>query len=256
MNDLMMYIIVLLYGILIGSFLNVCIYRIPEEANIVRGRSHCMNCHAVIKWYDLIPVISYMLLRGKCRNCKSKISVQYPMIEALNGFFYVFVFYLYGWSWISVVYCFIISALIVLSVIDFKTNTINLGINIFIFIMGVILIGLEYFKTQDLAFIMDHIIGFFIVSGFLLLILLITRGRGMGFGDINLMAASGLVLGWKCIILAFILGCVLAAIIHPIQMKMNNHSRVLAFGPYLALGITIALLYGRQIIDWYVNTYI
>lgn len=256
MNDLTMYIIVFIYGILIGSFLNVCIYRIPDEASIVHGRSHCMNCHAPIKWYDLIPVFSYILLRGKCRNCKSKISIQYPMIEAFNGFFYLLVFYLHGWTWNSVVYCFIISALIILSVIDFRTNTINVGINVFIFIMGLIIVSLEYYRTRELSLILNHIIGFCIVSGFLLLILLITSGRGMGFGDVNLMAASGFVLGWKIVLLAFFIGCVLAAMIHPIHMKLKHHSKVLAFGPYLAVGITIALLFGRQIIDWYMKAYI
>lgn len=251
-----MYIIVFVYGILIGSFLNVCIYRIPEEVSVVHGRSHCMNCHSVIKWYDLIPVFSYILLRGKCRNCKTEISIQYPIIEALNGFLYLLIFYIFGWSWFSVVYCLIISALIIISVIDLRTNTINLGINIFISIMGLILIGLEYISTKDLNLVFNHIIGFFIVSGFLLLVLLITGGRGMGFGDVNLMAAAGLVLGWQFILLAFMIGCVLAAMIHPVLMKLKRHNRVLAFGPYLALGITIALLFGSQIIDWYMNTYI
>jgi leader peptidase (prepilin peptidase)/N-methyltransferase len=214
-----------------------------------------MNCNTSIKWYDLIPVFSYILLRGKCRNCKSKISIQYPIIEALNGFLYLLVFYLYGWTWISVVYCFIISALIILSIIDYRTNTINLGINVFIFIMGLIIVGLEYYSTRDLNLILNHIIGFFVVSGFLLLILLITGGRGMGFGDVNLMAASGLVLGWKYVLLAFFIGCVLASILHPIQMKLKHHSRVLAFGPYLSIGITIALLFGQQIIEGYMKTY-
>jgi leader peptidase (prepilin peptidase)/N-methyltransferase len=250
-----MYIIVFIYGIFIGSFLNVCIYRIPDEASVVHGRSHCMNCNTSIQWYDLIPVFSYILLGGKCRNCKSKISIQYPIIEALNGFLYLHVFYLYGWTWISVVYCLIISALIVLSIIDYRTNTINLGINVFIFIMGLFMVGLKYYSTRDLNLILNHIIGFFVVSGFLLLILLITGGRGMGFGDVNLMAASGLVLGWKYVLLAFFIGCILASILHPIQMKLKRYSRVLAFGPYLAIGITIALLFGQQIIELYMKTY-
>ena len=137
MEDYIVYGIVLIYGILIGSFLNVCIYRIPEELSVVTGRSHCTNCNRKLKWYELVPIISYIFLLGRCRSCKSHISIQYPIIEALNGLMYVLVFYFYGWDSIyalllSIVYCFVISALIVLSVIDFRTNIIPPGINIFL----------------------------------------------------------------------------------------------------------------------------
>ena len=101
-----------------------------------------------------------------------------------------------------------------------------------------------------------YIIGFFAVSGFLYLLFLITKGRGIGGGDIKLMAAAGLLIGWKNIILALGIGCVLGSIIHIILMKVQNKERVLAFGPYLSLGIYIAMLYGNQIIEWYINTFI
>jgi leader peptidase (prepilin peptidase)/N-methyltransferase len=104
MNVYIVFSIILIYGILIGSFLNVCIYRIPEESSIVVGRSHCMNCNTQLKWYDMIPILSYIFLRGRCRKCKEKISIQYPIIEALNGLFYVLVFYLYGWNSIRTFY--------------------------------------------------------------------------------------------------------------------------------------------------------
>lgn len=151
MNEYLLFMIVFIYGIVIGSFLNVCIYRIPNGSSIVFGHSHCMKCNKKIKWYDLIPVFSFLLLRGRCRYCKAKISIQYPIIELLNGILYILVFYILGWSWISVLYSFIVSALIVLSVIDYRTNTINLCINIFIFIMGVIVVLVKYYNTQDVS---------------------------------------------------------------------------------------------------------
>jgi Type II secretory pathway, prepilin signal peptidase PulO and related peptidases len=247
---LIIYTIVFLYGIVIGSFLNVCILRIPAGESIVTGRSHCDNCKTKIKWYDLIPVLSYFLLRGKCRNCKAKISIQYPMIEALNGILYVLVFYCKGVCILSAVYCLAISALLVLSMIDLRTHTIPFGINLFIFFLGVIRLLLDY---QHFSV---YLIGFFAVSGFLYLIYLVTRGKGMGGGDIKLMAAVGLLLGWKLIMLAFFLGCILASIIHPIRMKVKKQGKVLAFGPYLSAGIIIAVLYGDKLIEWYLNTFV
>ncbi len=244
------YTIVFLYGIVIGSFLNVCILRIPAGESIVTGRSHCDNCKTRIKWYDLIPVLSYFLLRGKCRNCKVKISIQYPMIEALNGIVYVLVFYCKGINYLSAIYCLAISALLALSMIDFKTHMIPFGINLFIILLGVIRLFMDYRHFPQ------YLIGFFAVSGFLYLIYLITKGKGMGGGDIKLMAAAGLLLGWKLILLAFFLGCIYGSIIHPIFMKLGKQGKVLAFGPYLSAGIITALLFGEKMIEWYLKIYL
>ena len=262
MVDYIVYGMVFLYGIVIGSFLNVCIFRIPDQDSIVTGRSHCMNCNSQLKWYELVPVFSYIFLLGKCRSCKSRISIQYPMIEALNGIFYVLVFCFFGWSGtytilMNVIYCFVISALIVLSVIDFRTNMIPVGINIFIMIMGIAAALLDYFQSgRSTDVMLNHGIGFVAVSVFLLLIFYSTKGRGVGGGDIKLMAGAGLLLGWELILLAFFIGCVLAGFIHPIRMRVNHLSRVLAFGPYLSVGIVIALFFGKQMIDWYLGFFV
>lgn len=104
----------LIFGLIIGSFLNVCIYRIPRKESIAFGRSHCTNCNTIIKWYDLIPVLSYIFLRGKCRNCKTKISIQYPMVELVNGLAYLGFYMLLGYKPLFYILCVIISSLIVL----------------------------------------------------------------------------------------------------------------------------------------------
>ena len=124
--------IILIYGILIGSFLNVCIYRIPQGESVIQNRSHCMGCGANLRSRDLIPVFSYIILKGKCRNCGESISMQYPLIEFLNGMIYVFIFLIRGlpgvaerslsYHMTSVLFCLVASALVVLSVIDFRTN--------------------------------------------------------------------------------------------------------------------------------------
>lgn len=243
----LLYIIIFLYGIVIGSFLNVCIYRIPKQENIVKIRSHCMNCGYQLKWYDLVPLFSYLCLRGRCRSCKQKISVQYPLIELLNGALYCIVFAVYGISVEALLYALLASALITLSVIDFRTYEIPVGINIFILALGLIRIATDFTHWSDYA------VGFLVVSGFLYLVHLVTRGRGIGGGDIKLMAVSGLLLGWKQILLAFVMGCIIGSVIHIARMKISGQGHMLAFGPYLSIGILISALAGDQMIAWYLS---
>lgn len=261
MMEVLVYSIIFLYGIFIGSFLNVCIWRIPEKHSIVSVESHCMSCNTLLKWYDLIPIISYVVLRGRCRRCKAKISLQYPMVELLNGVLYVLIFFIYGWGTLpnillNIAYALVVSALIVLSIIDFRTQIIPFGINVFIFIMGLSVMIIKYFCFgNNIGVVTDHIIGFFVVSLFLLILYTVTRGRGIGGGDIKLMAAAGLVLGWQLTLLAFLVGCVLASIIHPLRMKVSRVNSVLAFGPYLSGGIAVAILYGERMMNWYLHTF-
>lgn len=242
-----LYILVFLYGIVIGSFLNVCIYRIPKKENIATTRSHCMSCGYQLKWYDLVPLFSYLALRGKCRKCGSRISVQYPLVEALNGALYLLVFWRYGLSVDSLLYCLLFSALIVLSVIDFRTYEIPVGINIFILTLGLIRI------VTDMSHWLSYGIGLLSVSIPLLLIYLVTKGRGIGGGDVKLMAAAGLLIGWKLNVLGFLLGCILGSIIHVFRMKLSGEGRTLAMGPYLAMGIAISVMWGEQMIAWYLS---
>lgn len=244
---IILYIIIFLYGIVIGSFLNVCIYRLPEKENIVKIRSHCMSCGYQLKWYDLVPLFSYLFLGGKCRKCKQKISVQYPLIELLNGILYCMVFAEYGMSVESLLYALLISALITLSVIDFRTYEIPVGINIFILALGLIRVLTDYTNWPSYA------VGFILVSGFLYIIYLITKGRGIGGGDIKLMAVCGLLLGWKQILLSFVLGCIIGSVIHVIRMKVSGQGHVLAFGPYLSIGVMISVFAGNQLIMWYAS---
>lgn len=243
-------IIIFLYGITIGSFLNVCIYRLPKKENIVTTRSHCTSCGYQLKWYDLIPLFSWLVLGGKCRKCKARISVQYPVIEALNGFLWLTIFFVCGVSIETALYCVLASALLALSVIDFRTYEIPFGFNLMIAALGLIRV------LTDLSNWTEYAIGFFAVSAPLYLIYLVTKGRGIGGGDIKLMAAAGLLLGWKLIVLSLVIGCILGSVIHVLRMKLSNAEHVLAMGPYLSLGIFIAALWGERLIDWYLGFYL
>lgn len=249
MEYIILYIVIFLIGISIGSFLNVCIYRIPKKEDIVFERSHCMSCGNVLKWYELIPLFSFLVQGGKCRNCKTKLSAQYPLIELLNGLIYVWIFMAKGFQPESILFCICASVLIVISVIDWRTYEIPFGCNIIIGILGIVRVFL------NLAHWYDYVIGFFAVSGLFLIIYWITKGRGIGGGDIKLMAAAGLLLGWQNILLSLMIGSIAGSVIHLALMKIQGKDRVLAFGPYLAFGIFISMLYGNDIITWYLGMF-
>jgi leader peptidase (prepilin peptidase)/N-methyltransferase len=243
-----LYIVIFLFGIVIGSFLNVCIFRMPKHQTVVTERSHCMTCGYQLAWYDMVPVFSWLFLRGKCRKCKEPISPQYPIIEAVNGFLYVLIFAVKDFTLESILYCLLASALLVLSVIDWRTYEIPIEINIFILVLGIVRV-----VTDPKNWIL-YLLGFLSVSIVLWLILVISKGRAIGGGDVKLMAAAGLLLGWKQIILAFLLGCILGSIIHLLRMKISGADRVLAMGPDLATGILIAALWGDTLINWYLTS--
>lgn len=243
---ILLYIIIFLYGIVIGSFLNVCIFRIPKKENLVQS-SHCMSCGRKLGWRDMVPVFSYIFLRGRCRQCGAKISPQYPLIEALNGVLYVIVFMANGFTFTSVLYCLMTSALIVITVIDERTFQIPISSNLFLGLLGIIM------TVYDYRHILSHIIGAVCVSLFLYALYYFSSGKAIGGGDIKLMAYAGLLLGAKNILLAFILACVLGSVIHTIRMKVSKRNNLLAMGPYLSAGIFIAALWGNRFWAWYLG---
>lgn len=243
----LLYIFAFLYGIVIGSFLNVCIYRIPKKESIVTVGSHCMNCGHKLAWYDLFPLFSFLFLKGKCRYCGTKLAKQYPVVEAANGVLYLVVFAVHGWNMESVLYCFLTSALLTLSVIDYRTLEIPVGINLFILAVGAVHIIVDFSNWGH------YVIGFFSASLFLLFCLILTRGRGIGGGDIKLMAAAGLCLGWQNILFALIIGCVIGSVIQCIIIAVTKNKTKFAMGPYLSVGIFTAALWGDAFIDWYIG---
>jgi leader peptidase (prepilin peptidase)/N-methyltransferase len=245
----MTYAIIFIMGLLCGSFLNVCIFRIPLKQDIVYKRSHCPCCGNALKWSELIPVFSFLAQKGRCRSCAAKLSFQYPLVELLNGMVYVWIYHLYGLTVHALLYCLCASALLVISVIDWRTFEIPPGLNLFIFILGLIHV---FF---DLANWLQYVFGFVAVSGLFLLIYLVTKGRGIGGGDIKLMAAAGFLLGWQHILLAMMIGAISGSAIHLLLMAIKGKTRVLAFGPYLAFGIFVAMLYGGELIRWYLGLF-
>ncbi len=267
------YTMIACYGLLVGSFLNVVIFRVPKEESVTKKRSHCMSCGYQLAWYDLIPVFSWLALKGKCRKCGAKISKQYPIIEALNAIIVVITFMVLqsknaykvfeNFRLETLLIALMASALIALSVIDFRTYVIPPGINLFIVSLGLINIVyriLRYYILTDSSVrrfadvdIALYIIGFFAVSVPLLIIYIISDGQAIGGGDIKLMAAAGLLIGWKEIILALFIGCLVGSVIHIARMKISKAEHILAMGPYLSVGIMFAALWGEPLINWYLG---
>lgn len=241
------YLTIFAFGIVVGSFLNVCIYRIPKHETVVTTPSHCMSCGYHLRWYDLVPIFSWLGLRGRCRKCGEKISVQYPIIEAANGALWVLTFVFCGFHIETAFDCLAISALLVLSLIDARTFEIPFSCNVFIGILGIAA------TIADREHWVSHIAGFVGVAALLLLVYALTRGRGIGGGDIKLMAATGLLLGFGCNLVGFMLGCLYASIIHIARMKLSGAKSMLAMGPYLAAGTITAMWFGKAAVNWYLS---
>ncbi|MEG0614998.1 MAG: prepilin peptidase [Oscillospiraceae bacterium] len=240
-----LFLIVFCFGIIIGSFLNVCILRLPKGESLIKRSSHCMTCGEKIKVRDLVPLFSWLFLRGKCRNCGEKISSRYPIVEALNGIMWVLAFVKFDFTITAVLYALLFSALIVVGFMDWDTQEINLGVLAFIGILGVGAIFL--LKDVTLA---SHLIGAVAISIPFLIIALITKG--IGIGDVLLMAGAGLFLGLKGILVAAFVGIILACAVGLIIKLVKKQSRF-AFGPWLSVGIAFSAFFGTTIANFYIN---
>ncbi|MBC7765458.1 MAG: prepilin peptidase [Hyphomonadaceae bacterium] len=244
-------------GIIIGSFLNVCIYRIPKKQSVITTPSHCPACDKRIAWYDLVPLLSYLILAGKCRNCKTNISLRYPLIELANALLYVLIAtVLIGFKpepilWRLAAFCFLTSVLLVITVIDFETYEIPDKILLVAFFVGIVYNIVRW----DVNFSINSLIGFFAISVPLLLIAMLTKGS-MGGGDIKLMAVAGLFIGWKLMLAAFFIAIVLGGLISVglLWTSIKKRKDPIPFGPFLALGIYLSILFGDDLIRWYLIT--
>jgi leader peptidase (prepilin peptidase)/N-methyltransferase len=262
------YIFVFIFGSVIGSFLNVCIYRIPRDSSIVFPSSHCPSCGSPIKFYDNIPILSYIILMGRCRACKAKISARYPLVEFLNGVLYVLTLYKFGSDsiWTVLAYFIFLSALIVITFIDIDFQIIPDSITLpgipVALILGSILMpdpfeGFGYFQNSQPLGFKASLIGMISGGGFFYLVAVLGKALlkkdAMGGGDIKMMAMVGALMGWKSVILTTFLASLLGSIIGIllIAVKGREWGSRIPFGPYLALGSVITLFYGHELLMWY-----
>ncbi len=243
-----------IFGAIIGSFLNVCIYRLPARQSVVVPSSHCFSCKNPIPFYDNIPIISFIMLRGKCRNCKAPISYQYPLVEFLAGLFSLIFMVKHGVSLSYFVYFAFTAALIVVTFIDLEHQIIPDSITFPGIGTG---IALSFFLPNPTF--LDSLIGTVLGGGILLLVAgvyyFFTKIEGMGLGDVKLLAMMGAFLGWKSILFIIMVGSFSGALVGiPIMLfKKKDRKYAIPFGPFLSLGAVSYLLYGPEIIRWYIR---
>ena len=250
-----MLIIAALFGAVIGSFLNVCIYRIPEERSILKPGSACPNCSSTIRFYDNIPVLSYLVLKGKCRSCDQSISIRYLLVELLTSGFSATVAAVFGMTSLGVVYLVLIYILIVITVIDLYHMIIpdilvGLGLitGITAILLGVIDIGWK-----------DAFIGALFFGGFLYAVALvgkiIFKKEAMGMGDVKLGIMMGLFLGWKMSIMSLYVSFLVASFVGLVTIvtgQLKKGDRI-PFGPFLAIGTILVMFFGQAILEFYIS---
>lgn len=247
-------IVVFLFGAIVGSFLNVCISRLPRRESVVFPASHCPQCGGAIAWYDNIPILSYILLRGRCRSCRGKISFQYPLVELVNGLLTLSLFRTFGPTPAFLVLFVFCCALVVITFIDLEHQIIPDVISI----PGIVVGFLCSFVIPGHSWL-NSLIGIIAGGGSLLLVAYgyqwLTGKEGMGGGDIKLLAMMGAFLGWHSIPFIIFSASLLGSVIGISLMVARGRDAKLAipFGPFLAFGAILYIFYGNRIITWYLS---
>ena len=245
------------FGLIWGSFLNVCIYRWPKdppENNIISPRSYCPNCRHTIAWYDNIPILSFILLRGRCRHCGEKISLRYPLVELSSAGIWLLCYNLWGISAYTFIFILYFSLLFVASVVDIEhriiPDEVSVGGAILGLIISAIVPGLHGVSSHLQGFL-SSFIGALTGGGLIYLVAVIGefifKKEAMGGGDVKLQAMIGAFLGWKWAILSFFVGCFIGSAIGIYQL-IRYKDNTLPFGPALAMGSIVCLFWGDKIL--------
>ncbi len=244
----------IIFGLLLGSFLNVCIYRLPRDLSVIKPRSRCPECEVTISWFDNIPLLSYLFLRGQCRNCQASIPIRYPFIEALTGLISWILLHRFGPTWLYLVYFPYSAALLTLSVIDLDHRIIPNEISLTGIPIGLLLAALTPLLTFK-----DSLIGLLLGGGSLLTVGLlyeaVRKQEGIGGGDIKLMAMIGALTGWKGALFTIFGGSLIASAVGIALMiiRRTNSQIPIPFGPFLSGASFIYILCGDQLILAYLN---
>jgi len=239
-------------GMVVGSFLNVCIYRVPAQESIIRPASRCPTCHAAIRWYQNIPVLSFLALRGRCRSCGEPISWRYPLVEALTGLLFFIIFYRFGLQGFVPVLWLFAALLVVITFIDLDHQIIPDVISL----PGIVVGFASSFFIPWVTW-SQSLLGILLGGGSLYLVALIyqllTKKEGMGGGDIKLLAMIGAFLGWKAVLPVIFFSSVIGTAVGlPLMLiKKADGKLAIPFGPFLSVGALVYLLWGPPLIRWY-----
>lgn len=246
-------LVLIIGGLMVGSFLNVCIYRIPLKLSIIAPRSHCTTCDHVLSAWENIPVFSYIFLRGRCSSCRERISFRYPLVELLTALVFLVVYGRFGWSADFLIYLVFAALLIVITFVDLDHMIIPNGFLLFGILPGLGLAALNWDQVHTyLIGALGLGAGFYLIG---LLGNLVFKKESLGMGDVKFVALIGLMLGWAnglvAVFAAFISALVLFAALLP--FGKISFSQKVPFGPFLSLGAFIGFLAGDSIIHWYLT---
>src|SRR5215471_13575579 len=268
-------LVCLLFGLAIGSFLNVCIARLPHSQSVVHPRSRCPKCQKLIAWYDNVPVLSYLLLGGRCRNCKKIISVRYPAVELLTGVLSILIYLKFGLSVEWAIFLVFVAALVILAFIDMDHRILPDAITLNGIWAGIVVSVILAMPSPLLKSLLDYagyhnlaprpasligsIAGAIVGAGLLWFVgeayYRIRGVEGMGFGDVKMMAMVGAFLGAPLALLTIMMGSVLGSVVGLlfIQLTKKDHRYELPFGTFLSFAGIVAILYGEDLVRWYVD---
>ncbi len=245
---------IFIFGLCIGSFLNVCIYRLPASKSIVHPRSTCSNCGTLIAAYDNIPVLSYLWLKGRCRHCQIKISIRYPIVELLGGLLALGTFLKFGLTLEALIYYLFCAALLIVTFIDIDHRIIPNVITL----PGIPICFAASFALPTITY-KEALLGILIGGGSLFLVAwiysLITKKEGMGGGDIKLLAMMGAIVGWQGVLFTIFVASLVGTLAGLAAMLQSRKGMKLAvpFGPFLSIGSITYAFFGTPLIDWYFN---
>jgi len=250
----------------VGSFLNVVIFRLKTKETILKSRSHCVFCKKKLSWYELIPLLSFTIQKGRCRECHKKISWQYPIIEIITGLLFLSAL-IYsapggsalGWQFPYIIYglflWLIFSFLIIIFVYDLKHYSIPNIIVLPAIVLSLFFDIYLWLSTGQFFIFLSSIIAMIIAGGFFLILVLISKEKWMGMGDVFMGMLMGLILGtpqiFVALFFAFLIGAIISIIL--LILKKKKMKSEIPFGPFLVLGTIIALLYGNVLLGWYLN---
>lgn len=254
--DVFYFIVFVVLGLLTGSFANVVIFRLPQDKSVVSPRSACPKCQTLIPLYHNIPVMSWLLLKGKCANCKAAISIRYPLVEFLMGLLFGLVYLKHGLTFFSFELLILFWGLVTVSFIDYDHYIIPDKISY----PGMLLGLLGSFLNPERSFL-DSLLGLILGGGFLWAIAVIyykiKKEEGMGGGDIKLLAWIGSVLGWTPIAFVILVSSLLGSIVGVFLIYKNKDTlkKVIPFGPFIATAAILYVFWGQQITNWYLSIF-
>ncbi len=255
MNEGAVVALVTAFGLCVGSFLNVCIYRLPRGTSLITPRSRCPGCEYELRWYDNIPVISYVALLGRCRRCGGRISPRYPIVELLTALVFLLHYWVFGATGLMVVRVLFACAMIVLFAIDLEHQLLPNAITLPGLVAGLI------FSLVFPPGVLDAALGALVGGGVLWAIgeayYRLTGQEGMGGGDVKMLAMVGAFLGWKLVLVTLVVSSLAGSLLGVLMIlfRRGNLKQALPYGTFLAVGALFASLYGESVVEWYAGLY-